>query len=420
MVARGDEDLIHDWNRSPRDETETGGDRRLVELHDETLRDGLQNPSVVDPPVADKLEILHLLDAVGVHSADLGLPAAGPRAFDDVLRLCREVSSAKLSLHPACAARTLEEDLRPVVEVSQRVGLPVEAMTFIGSSPIRQLAEQWSPELVRQRSVEAVRFAVRHDLPTTFVTEDTTRSRPEVLADLFRAVIDEGARRLCLCDTVGHATPDGVRRLVAFTRRVVADTGADVRIDWHGHNDRGLGIANALVALEAGVDRLHGCVLGIGERVGNAPLDQLLVNLELMGLHGPGDLRKLTALCHAVSRSTHFDIPDTYPVVGADAYRTGTGIHAAAILKARDRGDTRLADRVYSAVPAPMVGREQEICVGPMSGASNVVHWLRGHGYAPVPELVERILNEAKRADRLLTHAELERLASRHTRKVVG
>lgn len=412
----GDEDLIHDWNQAANADPPA----RRVELHDETLRDGMQNPSVVDPPVADKLEIVHLLDAVGVHSADLGLPAAGPRAFTDVLRLCREVVDCHLALQPTCAARTLIEDIEPVVEVSQKAGVAVEAMTFIGSSPIRQLAERWSIDLVRRRSVEAVRFTVRHGLPATYVTEDTTRSRPDVLGTLFRAVIDEGATRLCLCDTVGHATPDGVRRLVAFTREVVRASGAPVAIDWHGHNDRGLGLANALVALEAGVDRLHGCVLGIGERVGNAPLDQLLVNLELMGLHGPGDLRKLTALCAKVSAATRFPIPDTYPIVGADAYRTATGVHAAAILKARDRGDQRLADRVYSAVPAPMVGREQEICVGPMSGASNVVHWLRANGFVVTTELVDRILTEAKESDHLLSDAELDRIAARHARRVAG
>lgn len=418
MAVVGDEDLIHDWNAVAGGEPPAGG--RRVELHDETLRDGLQNPSVVDPPIGDKIRILHLLDTVGVQSCDLGMPAAGPRALKDVTRLCREVADAGLTIHPACAARTLEADLEPVVEVTQRTGVPVEVMTFIGSSPVRQLAERWSVQDVRRRSVEAIRFVVGHGLEATFVTEDTTRSRPDVLAELFRSAIDEGASRLCLCDTVGHATPDGVRRLVAFTREVVRASGTEVAIDWHGHDDRGLGLANAMVALEEGVDRLHGCVLGIGERVGNAPLDLILVNLELMGLHGPGDLRKLTELCRTVSEAARFPIPDSYPVVGNDAYRTGTGVHAAAILKARDAGDPRLADRVYSAVPAPMVGRTQEICVGPMSGMSNVVCWLRQRGIDPAPGLVGAILAEAKRGDHLMSNAEIERVVERHARRASG
>jgi 2-isopropylmalate synthase len=416
---RSDEDLVHDWNAPPGD---GGVARPPVALHDETLRDGVQNPSVVDPPIADKLEVVHLLDAVGVYSADMGLPAAGPRAHGDALRLCREVAEQGLRIRPACAGRTLEGDLRPIVEVSQRAGIAVEAMTFIGSSPVRQLVEGWSLDTVRQRSAEAVRFAVRHGLPTTYVTEDTTRSQPEVLAELFRAAVGEGATRICLCDTVGHATPDGVRRLVHFAKGIIAETGAAVCLDWHGHNDRGLALANALVALEAGADRLHGCVLGIGERVGNAPLDQLLINLSLMGHAGPegADPSKLSALCRKVSDATRFPIPDNYPVMGGDAYRTGSGIHAAAIMKAQDDGDGRLADRVYSAVPATMFGRRQEICVGPMSGASNVVHWLRTRGYTPEPGLVAQVLSHAKRSDHLLSDVELHHLVARHRHRATG
>jgi 2-isopropylmalate synthase len=415
--AQNNGDLIHDWN-APAAE----GPVRPVALHDETLRDGVQNPSVVDPPIADKLEVIHLLDAVGVDSADLGLPAAGPRAFDDVLRLCGEVAEQGLRLRPTCAGRTLVADLRPIVEVSQRAGIAVEAMTFIGSSPIRQLVERWSMDDVRRRTAEAVGFAVRHGLPTTYVTEDTTRSRPEVLAELFRTAIGEGASRICLCDTVGHATPEGVRRLVAFARRIIEESGAEVAVDWHGHNDRGLALANALVAMDAGADRLHGCVLGIGERVGNAPLDQLVINLALMGrlAHGGADLSKLAPLCRKVSAATQWPIPDNYPVMGADAYRTATGIHAAAIMKARAAGDTRLADRVYSAVPASVFGRSQEICVGPLSGTSNVIHWLRSRGYGDDAELVARILSHAKAHDRLLTDMELHHLVARHLHRATG
>ena len=263
------DELIYDWN-----EVDRRGPialKRQFELHDETLRDGIQNPSVVDPGIGDKLEILHLLDEVGVYSTDVGLPGAGQRAFEDVLRLCEEVRDQKLKILPTCAGRTLIGDIKPMVDISQKAGMPVEVMTFIGSSPIRQLAESWSKELIIDRAVEAIDFAVKEGLPVTFVTEDTTRSRPELLTDLFRAAIEHGATRLCLCDTVGHVTPDGVRNLLKFTRHVVEGTGADVKIDWHGHNDRGLALANSIFALEYGADRVHGCVLGIGERVGNAP-----------------------------------------------------------------------------------------------------------------------------------------------------
>jgi 2-isopropylmalate synthase len=344
------------------------------------------------------------------------LPGAGPRAFEDVLTLCKEIADNALDIVPTCAGRTMVGDIAPMAEISQKAGLPVEVMTFIGSSPIRQLAEDWSPEMIIGRAVEAIDFAVKEGMPVTFVTEDTTRSEPALLTDLFRAAIDHGATRLCLCDTVGHATPDGVHNLIQFTRHVIEGSGAKVKIDWHGHNDRGLSLCNSIFALEYGADRVHGTILGIGERVGNAPLDQILINLKLLGELGDQDLTKLSALCQKVSKATRFPIPINYPVVGEDAFRTATGVHAAAIIKAKEKGDSFLADRVYSGVPAGMVGREQEICIGPMSGISNVSFWLRQRGHEVDPRLVEAILKVAKQSDHNLTDDEVKAVVERHTR----
>lgn len=413
-----DEKLIYDWN-----ETERIGPvvrKRAFELHDETLRDGIQNPSVVDPGIGDKVEILHLLDELGVFSTDVGLPGAGQRAFEDVLTLCREIAEQKLDIIPTCAGRTLVGDIAPMVEVSQKAGLPVEVMTFIGSSPIRKLAENWSNQLIVDRSVKAIDFAVKEGLPVTFVTEDTTRSSPALLSDLFRAAIDHGATRLCLCDTVGHATPDGVRNLIRFTRGVIEGTGADVKIDWHGHNDRGLGLVNSIFALEYGADRIHGCVLGIGERVGNAPLDLILINLKLLGELGDQDLSRLSALCQKVSKATRFPIPINYPVVGEDAFRTATGVHAAAIIKAKEKGDDFLADRVYSGVPAGMFGRTQEICIGPMSGLSNITFWLQNRQIEPNEDIVQAILKAAKHSDHNLTDDEVLAVIARVKNQAKG
>jgi 2-isopropylmalate synthase len=415
------QELIYDWNETER-KGPVFGRRPRFELHDETLRDGIQNPSVVDPGIGDKLEILHLLDELGVYSSDVGLPGAGARAFEDVLRLVKEIASEKLSVLPCCAGRTLISDIEPMVEVAQKAGIPVEVMTFIGSSPIRQLAEDWSPDLIVKRSVEAIDFAVKEGLPVTFVTEDTTRSRPDLLTDLFRAAIEHGATRLCLCDTVGHATPDGVRNLIKFTRHVIEGAGASgtVKIDWHGHNDRGLGLVNSIFAFEYGADRVHGTVLGIGERVGNAPLDLLLINLKLLGELDEQDLSKLSALAQRVSKATMFPIAINYPVVGEDAFRTATGVHAAAIIKAKGKGDDYLADRVYSGVPAGMFGREQEICIGPMSGVSNVTFWLQQRGHEPEPGLVESILKVAKQSDHNLSDDEVRAVIGRHRTKNGG
>ena len=404
-------ELIHDWNRQAHGNPSPP---RAPELNDETLRDGLQNPSVLDPPIEDKLRILHYMAELGIESANIGLPGAGPRATEHVERLAREIVDQGLPMVANCAARTVVADVRPIAEVSQRVGLPLEASTFIGSSPIRQYAEGWTLDDMLRTSEEAVRFAVGEGLPVMFVTEDTTRARPDALKSLYGRAIEWGARRLCLADTVGHATPDGTRNLVRFVRdEIVAPSGEDVQVDWHGHRDRGLGLANALAAMEAGADRIHGTALGIGERVGNVEMELLLVNLHLLGIR-QGTLEALPDYCRTVAEACGVAVAPGYPVVGKDAFRTATGVHASAIIKAEEKGDAWLADRIYSGIPASLVGRAQEIEVGPMSGLSNVRHWLRSRGYdASDDDLCRRILDAAKGSSRTLPPEELDALAQK-------
>jgi 2-isopropylmalate synthase len=398
-------DLIYDWN-------EVGRKGRLipkgVTFFDETLRDGLQNPSVADPNIEAKLKLLHLMSKIGIHVADIGLPGSSERAFDDVLRMCREITDNKLPIGVACAGRTVVSDITPMIEISQRSGIPVQIYAFIGSSPIRQLAEEWDLDMIVKRSAEAIDAGVKAGLPVCYVTEDTTRSRPEVLATLFKMAIDHGASRLCLCDTVGHATPDGVHNLIAFTKAIIAGAGASVGVDWHGHNDRGLALENALWALEFGADRVHGTALGIGERVGNAQMELILLNLKLLGLLESQDLTHLLEYCNVAAQGVGWQVPINYPLVGRDAFRTATGVHAAAIIKAEAKGNAWLADRIYSGVPAGMFGRKQEICVGYMSGASNVNYWLRQRKVEPSKDLVEAILARAKTTDHILTDDEIQ------------
>jgi 2-isopropylmalate synthase len=398
------EELIFDWN-----EVERKG--RLfqagVSFFDETLRDGLQNASGRDPDIGRKLELLHLMDRLGIQVANVGLPGSCQRAFDDCLRLCQEMVSAKLRIRPACAARTLEADITPIIEISAQAGLPVEIYAFIPSSPIRHYAENLDIGTVLKRSARAIDLGIDAGLPVAYVTEDTTRARPEVLRTLFEMAVDHGASRVCLADTVGHATPDGVRNLIRFTRTTLNATGAQVGIDWHGHNDRGFALENAIWALEFGADRVHATALGLGERAGNAPMELLLLNLKLLGVLGDQDLTGLLEYCERAADAVGWDVPINYPLVGRDAFRTATGVHAAAILKAEAKGDAWLADRVYSGVPAGMFGRSQEICIGYLSGASNVKYWLRKHGIPERPGLVDAILNKAKAAKHILPEEEI-------------
>lgn len=401
-------ELIHDWNIYTGHEIPIG---QRVMLDDETLRDGLQNPSVRDPSIGEKIEILHLMEDLGIETVNIGLPGAGPRAYADTEALAREIASARMKIRPNCAARTHVNDIKPIIEISERVGFPIEAATFIGSSPIRRLVEDWTVEHLQRTTEEAVKFAVSAGLSVMYVTEDTIRTDPPTVITLYSTAIRSGARAAVLCDTVGHATPRGAYNLVKFViEKVVKPSGEKIRVDWHGHNDRGLAIANSLAAIGAGANQVHAAALSLGERVGNTPMELMLVNLRLLGLIDH-DLSKLKQYSEAVAKATHTKIPPNYPVVGRDAFRTATGVHAAAIVKAYKKDDHELANSIYSGVPSHLFGLEQVIEIGPMSGKSNVLYWLQKRGIPASDEIVERIYEAAKKSERVLADEEILALA---------
>jgi 2-isopropylmalate synthase len=404
VTVPSEDTLVYDWA--------VAGDvpepPRRAMLDDETLRDGLQSPSVVDPPTDVKVKILHLMNSLGIETADIGLPGAGPRQRNAVETLCREISDGNLRIKANCAARTVIVDIQPIADVTQKTGVPIEACVFIGSSPIRQYAEEWDLDLILRHTRDAVEFAVREGLEVMYVTEDTIRANPDDLRLLLTAGIEAGAGRVCLCDTVGAAVPRGVTNLVTWVVKLLKDLGVDDRvgIDWHGHRDRGLDVANTLAALEAGATRVHGTALGVGERIGNTPMEQLLVNLKLLGWRDD-DLTALPEYVETVSQAVDVPIPVNTPIVGRDAFRTATGVHAAAVIKAKRKGQSWLADRVYSGVPASWLGREQEIEVGHMSGASNVQYFLRVRGLPTTQEVIDAVMALAKKSERLLTEEEI-------------
>jgi 2-isopropylmalate synthase len=410
MTSPAESDLIHDW-------TDMGPRRAQWPAHvmidDETLRDGLQSPSVTDPPVETKVRILHLMESLGIETANVGLPGAGPRQREAVLCLCREISQQRMRIRPNCAARTLMVDIQPIAEATQLSGVAIEACLFIGSSPIRQYAEGWEVEQIVRHSREAITFAIREGLSVMYVTEDTVRSSPEHLRVILTAAIEAGAQRVCLCDTCGAATPDGTYNLVTWVQALLGTLRATaVGIDWHGHRDRGLDLANSLAAIEAGASRVHGTALGIGERVGNTPVEQLLVNLKLLGLRND-DLTRLPEYIQVVSQATGVPISVNAPIIGRDAFRTATGVHAAAVIKAQRKGHAWLADRVYSGVPAGWIGRTQEIEIGPMSGNSNVQHYLAAHGIQGTPDLTKAIIEAAKKSSHVLSEEEVLEIVRR-------
>jgi 2-isopropylmalate synthase len=407
--------LIYPWNHL----NYKGEDSRrllnrkndVVELDDETLRDGLQSPSVKTPAIGEKLKILHFMEDLSVNIADIGLPAAGPKMFSDVLRLAKEIADNGMNIQAACAGRTAVSDIDPIIEISQKAGIAVEAHIFLGTSMIRRFSEEWDLTYLLKATEESVSYCVKNNLPVMYVTEDTTRVGPRELKKCYAAAIGAGARRICVSDTVGYATPDGIMNLMDFIKDIVWECGEEVKIDWHGHNDKGLSLCNALVAaIDAGVDRIHGTCLGIGERAGNTPIDQLLINLSLKDMYR-GSLTSLGAYCRYVSEVCQIAIPPHYPVVGKDAFRTATGVHAAAIVKAMKKSeDAWLSDYVYSGVPAHAVGLSQVVEIGPMSGKANVEHWLAKQGIAATDSLVAKILSFAKEQDHILSDPEIRRL----------
>ena len=400
------DELVYDWNKV---EPTSSAPNRKISFDDETLRDGLQSPSVCEPTVEKKIELLHLMDALDIDTADIGLPGAGGTHAAGVERLAREIADKKLRIRPNCAARTHAADIKPIAEISQRAGIAIEACTFIGSSPVRFYAEDWTLDKLLKLTEEAVTFAVKEGLPVMYVTEDTTRADPKTIRALYTTAIRAGARAVCVCDTVGHSTPDGARAVVRFVKSIIEEEGEKVRLDWHGHQDRGLGVINSIAAIEGGADEVHGSALGVGERVGNTPMDQLLVNLKLMGWID-NDLSRLREYCEVAASACGWTIPYNYPVFGRDAFRTATGVHAAAVIKSYKKNDAVLADLVYSGVPASLFGLKQKIEIGPMSGRSNVIYWLESRGLEATEDRVSRIYEHAKKSSAVLEEDEVMRL----------
>jgi 3-isopropylmalate/(R)-2-methylmalate dehydratase large subunit len=399
-------ELIYDWN--------VMGETLPPPAHpimfdDETLRDGLQSPSVRTPTIEEKLRLLYLMDELGIDTANIGLPGAGPVHVEHITALAREIRNRRLRITPNTACRTLVADVEPLVRICDSLGMPIEACTFIGSSPIRRYVEEWSLDTMLKNIESSITLAVKHEIPVMFVTEDTTRADPETLRRLYTTAIECGARRICFSDTVGHVTPSGVKNLMTWARHLVESTGEDIGIDFHGHNDRGLGVMNALAAASAGATRVHGTALGIGERCGNCSMDQLLANMKLLGWID-NNLAKLKTYTFLTAQACDVPVPVNYPVFGADAFRTQAGVHAAAVIKAFKRGDDWLANRVYSGVPADEFGLVQGIEIGPMSGEHNVRYWLEHRRIKPSDETVKTIMNAAKESRRVLTESEIREI----------
>ena len=403
--------LIFDWNTIDYDiSRDSNNHPHGIWFDDETLRDGLQSPSARNPTISQKIELLTYMEKLGIQKVDLGLPGAGPFHVDHIDAMLSHIDENNFSIRPGAAVRTLMSDIQPLVDLQQKHGLEIQASAFLGTSPIRQFTEGWTMEKLLSTMETAVSFAVENDVPVMFVTEDTTRSKPEDVKMIYQRAMELGVRRLCVCDTCGHVTPNGVKKLLNFIdEEVIKDSGymrSEIEVNWHGHQDRGLGVANNIAAVEAGADVIHGTALGVGERAGNAPLDQTLVNLKLMGAID-NDLTLLNEYVKKANEYIEVPLPHNYPVFGRDAFETGTGVHASAVIKAMKKGDQWLADRVYSGVPAADFGLKQVIRIGHMAGRSNIIWWLEQNGMEVNDELVAHLFEIAKSQRRNMTDEEV-------------
>ncbi|MAK05399.1 MAG: 2-isopropylmalate synthase [Euryarchaeota archaeon] len=406
-----EQNLIYDWNvinwELNRDESKHPHE---VWFDDETLRDGLQSPSARNPTIEQKIELLTYMEKLGIQKVDLGLPGAGPFHIEHIDAMLNHIVENDYKIRPGAAVRTVISDIEPLVDLQAKYEIQIQASAFLGTSPIRQYAENWTMEKLISTMDKAVGFAIDNDIPVMFVTEDTTRSRPEDVKQIYTRALELGADRLCVCDTCGHVTPNGTKQLLTFIQdEVIPDAGfkrREIEINWHGHQDRGLGVANNLAAVEAGADVLHGTALGVGERAGNAPLDQTLVNLSLMGVID-NDLTLLNEYMNKAHEYVEVALPRNYPVFGEDAFETGTGVHASAVIKAMKKGNHWLADRVYSGVPAQDFGLQQIIRIGHMSGRSNIIWWLENNGFEANDDLVGHLFEVAKSKRKLMSDEEV-------------
>ncbi|MGY8734673.1 MAG: LeuA family protein [Candidatus Poseidoniales archaeon] len=403
--------LIFDWNKVDYDiSRDSNNHPHGIWFDDETLRDGLQSPSARNPTISQKIELLTYMEKLGIQKVDLGLPGAGPFHIEHIDAMLSHIDENNFSIRPGAAVRTLMNDIQPLVDLQQKHGIEIQASAFLGTSPIRQFTEGWTIDKLLSTMEKAVSFAVENEVPVMFVTEDTTRSKPEDVKMIYQRAMELGVRRLCICDTCGHVTPNGVKKLLNFIdEEVIKDSGymrSEIEVNWHGHQDRGLGVANNIAAVEAGADVIHGTALGVGERAGNAPLDQTLVNLKLMGAID-NDLTLLNEYVKKANEYIEVPLPHNYPVFGRDAFETGTGVHASAVIKAMKKGDQWLADRVYSGVPAADFGLKQVIRIGHMAGRSNIIWWLEQNGMEVSDELVAHLFEIAKSQRRNMTDEEV-------------
>ena len=392
MLTAGE--ILFTWNERPR------GIRPQIEIEDDTLRDGLQASFIRKPTIDEKAELIRLSAGIGARHVVLAFPASSPAEFADSQRLLSVIKDHDVPMTPWFLGRAVTEDMEPILRLRDSYGGNVGAAFFIGTSPIRRHVEKWDFGGILERIATTMDYLRRAGLPCSFSVEDASRTPPDEIEQMVELAVRYSAYSIAVCDTVGESTPHGVRLLIGFIKSIISKHSSDLKILWHGHNDRGLALANSIAAIEAGADIIGGAFLGIGERTGNTALEQVIMYLHQTRT-GTFDLKGLIPYARKLAAATEFQIPVNAPVVGPQAFATCTGTHAAAVLKAAELG-TDFEDYVFSSIPASELGAMQDIGVGPTSGMANARYVLERGNMPSSAELAAELLAYAKRQRRPL------------------
>ena len=389
-------DFLYSWNALNRANISN------VKIEDD-IRDALQSVRTVQPLLSERKALLDLSAKVGIQYSFLGFPAASQNETNLVTALVKHIADEKIPIEPVLMARALENDVKRIIEIQNETSYAVAADIFINTSALRLKIEGWTLDTIINKIKKSHHLSVNNNLKYRISLEDSARTAPDSIEILIKEIINLGIKTIVLCDTVGDCLPSGASNLTSFVMDIISKENVDVEIGWHGHNDKGLSLANALASVEAGATIISGTFTGIGERTGNIPLEQIIYILSQNG-NQLYDLKYLKPLCDMLSATTKTKIPYSLPIIGKDAFSTSTGTHVAAIYKAKEFGQS-FEDLMYSGVAASDLERRQTLLIGPNSGRSAIIAALEEIQIVATENTVTSILDYCKKQNHCLENS---------------
>ena len=387
--------LLTDWN-----EKKTFKNKSIV-IEDDTLRDGLQSALLRIPNYFEKKELVTLAHASRIKYVMLGFPGASEDAYHECRLLVQFIRDMQWPLVPRLLGRANQSDMAAICRLQEETGVPLQADFFINICALRLKVEGWNLATITQMIHQASEQLDRHGVSYSISLEDATRSDTSIIEKMLCTIVNTKAIAIVLCDTVGACLPSGVANLLRFVKKTIAAHNSHIFQWWHGHNDRGLALANALCALDHGIDGISGTFLGIGERSGNICIEQIMLHLNQY--YGSAYcLDSARQYCSLLSRYTEYTMPINQPLFGNQSFTTTAGTHIRALEKAKRFG-TGAHDLLYSSVAAHDLGRQQQIMLGPMSGRSAVKSVLEQIGESYDEKKISTLFNYFKKIQKPIT-----------------